>query len=88
MNFSDLDHIQSITQEAQELAGGSYYNNYHSLSSYVNIYGNRAVANATSSAYGSNTFTRASTSTTTDSYYSYSSADSDSGTEDYYCYYC
>jgi hypothetical protein len=88
MNFSNLDHIQTIDNEAQELAGGSYYygDNYH-LSSYVNISGNRAVASASANAYGNNTFTRASSGTFTDGYSSSSSASSDSATDDYYYWY-
>lgn len=89
MNLSNLDHIQTINQEAQELVGGSYYygDNY-SLSSYVSVYGNRAVAGASADAYGENTFTRASSNTYTSGYYSSSSASSDSATEDYYYWYC
>lgn len=88
MNLSNLDHIQTIDQEAQELAGGSHYygDNYY-LSSYVSISGNRAVADAYASAYGENTFTRANSGTYTDGYSSSSSASSDSATEDYYYWY-
>jgi hypothetical protein len=88
MNLSNLDHIQTIAQEAQELSGGSVYNgDYFSLSSYVNVYGNRAISRASANAYGNNTFTAASSDTHTSGYSSSSNASSDSATDDYYWYY-
>ena len=89
MIISDLDHLKAIdnNNETKELSGGYYNYLSFSLDSYVYIDGNRATADSSASAYGDDTFTRASAYTNTDDYYSYSSASADSATDDYYYYY-
>lgn len=83
MIISNLDHLQAIdnNNESKELSGGEYY---YSLSSYVSIDGNRAIADASADASGDDTFTRTYTSAYTDDYYSSSSSSSDAATGPYY----
>jgi hypothetical protein len=87
MNISNLDHIQTINNEAQELVGGSYYrSDYYSINASSYVHGNSAFATANAGAYGYDSFSSTYTNTYTDDYYSNSSSSSASATGSYYYY--